>query len=84
MNIDLGSKVAEYCGEHLHRNIVADPAFIKEGYKTAITNGFLETDNAIRNGNHHFGHFVRWPTLQRDASKNGEYPNRALPAVGYF
>ncbi|KAG0232629.1 Protein phosphatase 2C 2, partial [Mortierella sp. GBA43] len=43
-----GSGVAKYCGEHLHRNVIADPAFVENDYRTAIRNGFLETDRGIQ------------------------------------
>ncbi|KAJ3354476.1 Protein phosphatase 2C 2 [Entophlyctis luteolus] len=39
-----GSAVAKYAGNHLHRKIVQDSAFAKKEYKTAIKNGFLQTD----------------------------------------
>ncbi|KAG0379522.1 Protein phosphatase 2C 2 [Mortierella sp. AD032] len=39
--------VAKYCGEYLHKNIFADPAFGEKEYKTAIKNGFLETDRTL-------------------------------------
>ncbi|KAG0294764.1 Protein phosphatase 2C 2 [Dissophora globulifera] len=43
-----GPNVAKYSGEGLHRKIVADHAFSKGDYKTAIKNGFLEMDRALR------------------------------------
>lgn len=43
----LGDTVAKYCGDHLHRHIFADPAFGEKVFKTAIRNGFLETDRAL-------------------------------------
>ncbi|KAG0274972.1 Protein phosphatase 2C 2 [Linnemannia gamsii] len=42
-----GETVAKYCGEYLHKNIVADPAFGEKEFKTAIKNGFLETDRTL-------------------------------------
>ncbi|KAG0035716.1 Protein phosphatase 2C 2 [Podila clonocystis] len=43
-----GPNVAQYSGEGLHKRIVADKAFVKGDYKTAIKNGFLEMDRALR------------------------------------
>ncbi|KAF9276775.1 Protein phosphatase 2C 2 [Mortierella alpina] len=43
-----GPNVAKYSGEGLHKRIVADKAFSKGDYKTAIKNGFLEFDRALR------------------------------------
>ena len=43
----LGDTVAKYSGDHLHKNIFEDPAFSKKEFKTAIRNGFLETDRAL-------------------------------------
>ncbi|KAF9190907.1 Protein phosphatase 2C 2 [Haplosporangium sp. Z 767] len=40
--------VAKYCGEGLHKRIIADKAFAKGKFKTAIKNGFLEMDRALR------------------------------------
>ncbi|KAG0063606.1 Protein phosphatase 2C 2 [Linnemannia elongata] len=42
-----GDTVAKYCGDHLHRHIFADRAFGEKVFKTAIKNGFLETDRAL-------------------------------------
>ncbi|KAF9924489.1 Protein phosphatase 2C 2 [Linnemannia zychae] len=39
-----GNSVANYCGKHLHNFILADTAFEKGDFKTAIKNGILETD----------------------------------------
>lgn len=39
--------MAKYSGDHLHKNIFADPAFSEKKFKTAIRNGFLETDRAL-------------------------------------
>ncbi|KAH7042901.1 phosphatase 2C-like domain-containing protein [Linnemannia elongata] len=38
---------AKYCGDHLYGHIFADPAFGEKVFKTAIRNGFLETDRAL-------------------------------------
>jgi len=46
----VGSNVAKYSGEGLHKRIVADKAFAKGDYKGAIKNGFLEMDRALRYG----------------------------------
>ncbi|KAF8939573.1 Protein phosphatase 2C 2 [Dissophora ornata] len=43
--------VSKYCGENLHKKIVADPAFVRGDYKVAIKNGFLETDRELQLGN---------------------------------
>ncbi|KAG0334361.1 hypothetical protein BG004_000438 [Podila humilis] len=43
-----GPSVAQYCGEGLHKRIVADKAFVKGDNRTAIKNGFLEMDRALR------------------------------------
>ncbi|KAF9899630.1 Protein phosphatase 2C 2 [Lobosporangium transversale] len=43
-----GPNVAMFSGEALHKKIVADYAFSKGDYKTAIKNGFLEMDRALR------------------------------------
>ncbi|KAG0365966.1 Protein phosphatase 2C 2 [Gamsiella multidivaricata] len=43
-----GANVAKYSGEGLHKRIIADHAFSKGDYKTAIKNGFLEMDRALR------------------------------------
>ncbi|KAG9323876.1 hypothetical protein KVV02_003536 [Mortierella alpina] len=43
-----GPNVAKYSGEGLHKRIVADKAFSKGDHKTAIKNGFLEFDRALR------------------------------------
>ncbi|KAG0212338.1 Protein phosphatase 2C 2 [Mortierella sp. GBA30] len=43
-----GPNVAKYSGEGLHKKIVADKAFSNGDYKTAIKNGFLEFDRALR------------------------------------
>ncbi|KAF8940458.1 Protein phosphatase 2C 2 [Dissophora ornata] len=43
-----GANVAKYSGDGLHRKIFADLAFAKGDYKTAIKNGFLEMDRALR------------------------------------
>lgn len=45
-----GPNVAKYSGEGLHKRIVADQAFAKGDYKTAIKNGFLEMDRALQHG----------------------------------
>ncbi|KAG0247274.1 Protein phosphatase 2C 2, partial [Mortierella polycephala] len=39
--------VAKYCGQHLYKNVFADAAFSENDFKTAIRNGFLETDRAL-------------------------------------
>ncbi|KAF9180316.1 Protein phosphatase 2C 2, partial [Haplosporangium sp. Z 767] len=43
-----GPNVAKYCGEHLYRNVLTDAAFDKDDFRTAIKNGFLKTDRALR------------------------------------
>ncbi|KAF9428408.1 Protein phosphatase 2C 2 [Podila epigama] len=43
-----GPNIAQYAGEGLHKRIVADKAFAKGNYRTAIKNGFLEMDRALR------------------------------------
>ncbi|KAF9096189.1 Protein phosphatase 2C 2 [Mortierella sp. AM989] len=43
-----GPNVAKCCSQDLHKKIVTDPAFIQGDYKKAISNGFLEMDNALR------------------------------------
>lgn len=48
--IHLGSNVAKYSGEGLHKRIVADKAFAKGDFLAAIKNGFLEMDRALRYG----------------------------------
>lgn len=47
LSLRLGETVAKYCGEHLHKNIIADPTFGEKEFKTAIKNGFLETDRSL-------------------------------------
>lgn len=49
-DIRLGSNVAKYSGEGLHKRIVADKAFAKGDFLAAIKNGFLEMDRALRYG----------------------------------
>lgn len=57
----LGPNVAQYSGEGLHKRIVADKAFAKGDYKTAIKNGFLEMDRALRFGTKgNIGDGYRW------------------------
>ncbi|KAF9208707.1 Protein phosphatase 2C 2 [Haplosporangium sp. Z 27] len=50
-----GEKVSKYCGNHLHKNIFADPAFSNGDIRTAINDGFLETDSALRQEPEHEG-----------------------------
>lgn len=50
LSLWLGPNVAQYSGEGLHKRIVADKALVKGDYKTAIKNGFLEMDRALRFG----------------------------------
>ncbi|KAF9434594.1 Protein phosphatase 2C 2, partial [Entomortierella beljakovae] len=40
--------VAKYSGEGLHKKIISDKAFAKKDYASAIKNGFLEMDRALR------------------------------------
>ncbi|KAI1319948.1 Protein phosphatase 2C 2 [Mortierella claussenii] len=44
----ISANVAKYSGDGLHKRIIADHAFTKGDYKTAIKNGFLEMDRALR------------------------------------
>ncbi|KAI8601573.1 phosphatase 2C-like domain-containing protein [Dissophora ornata] len=50
-----GAGVSKYCGENLHKKIVADPAFVRGDYKVAIKNGFLETDRELQLDPQHGG-----------------------------
>ncbi|KAF9429903.1 Protein phosphatase 2C 2 [Podila epigama] len=43
-----GPNVAKYSGEGLHKKIIADSAFSRGEYTSAIKNGFLEMDRALR------------------------------------
>ncbi|KAG0051127.1 Protein phosphatase 2C 2 [Gryganskiella cystojenkinii] len=43
-----GPNVAKYSGDGLHKRIVADKAFGRGEYATAIKHGFLEMDRALR------------------------------------
>ncbi|KAF9435884.1 Protein phosphatase 2C 2 [Entomortierella beljakovae] len=43
-----GPNIAKYSGEGLYKRVVADGAFAKGDYRTAIKNGFLEMDRALR------------------------------------
>ncbi|KAJ3108165.1 Protein phosphatase 2C 2 [Phlyctochytrium planicorne] len=44
-----GATVAKYSGKHLHFNIAKDPDFKEGNYKAAIKNGFLKTDDILKN-----------------------------------
>ncbi|CAM0136572.1 unnamed protein product [Umbelopsis sp. WA50703] len=43
-----GAAVAKYCGQNLHKKVLADPAFAEKDYKTALKDGFLNTDQDLR------------------------------------
>ncbi|KAF9349078.1 Protein phosphatase 2C 2 [Mortierella sp. NVP85] len=43
-----GPNIAKFSGEGLHKKIVADPAFARGEYKTAIKHGFLEMDRVLQ------------------------------------
>ncbi|KAJ3197250.1 Protein phosphatase 2C 2 [Irineochytrium annulatum] len=44
-----GATVAKYSGRNLHRYIAADEKFKAGSYKEAIKNGFLQTDQLLKN-----------------------------------
>eukprot|EP00667_Euglena_gracilis_P011400 EG_transcript_11637 len=44
-----GEKAAKFCGEHMARRVVQDPAFKAGNYEEAIVNGFLGIDQDMLN-----------------------------------
>ncbi|GBE84931.1 phosphatase 2C-like domain-containing protein [Sparassis latifolia] len=43
-----GASVAKYAGEHVHKKLLADGAYLKKEYATALKNAFLGTDADMR------------------------------------
>ncbi|KAG2181075.1 hypothetical protein INT43_008657 [Umbelopsis isabellina] len=43
-----GAAVAKYCGQNLHKKVLADPSFAEKDYKTALKDGFLNIDQDLR------------------------------------
>lgn len=46
----LGSAVAKYSGEHLHRLVIESKAYESGNYRDALKKGFLGIDEALRAG----------------------------------
>jgi hypothetical protein len=45
-----GPNIAKFSGEGLHKKVIANPAFARGEYKTAIKHGFLEMDRVLQHG----------------------------------
>lgn len=48
----IGSAVAKYAGENVHKRLTVDQAYRNGQYQAALKNSFLGTDSDIKEGEH--------------------------------
>lgn len=46
----IGSNVAHYAGDHVHKRLIAEEAYKQKDYLAALKNAFLNTDADMKAG----------------------------------
>jgi protein phosphatase 2C family protein 2/3 len=46
----VGAAVAKYCGQFLHKKVLEESTFSEKQYEDALRDGFLKTDQDLREG----------------------------------